>query len=117
MKNKKKSFYFEDYTESELIDNNKSKSAKILSSRVNFLFIVFFKSNEKSNTNIDSTNLNTDIKNSPDNILKEAQPILPFANKKIAKNDKAVSINAKSIEVLSAKIEEIIEKDANPLLD
>jgi hypothetical protein len=38
-------------------------------------------------------------------------------NKKIAKNDKAVSINAKSIEVLSAKIEEIIEKDANPLLD
>ena len=38
-------------------------------------------------------------------------------NKKIQKNDKAVSINAKSIEVLSAKIEEIIEKDANPLLD
>ncbi len=38
-------------------------------------------------------------------------------NKKIQKNDKAVSINAKSIEVLSAKIEEIEEKDANPLLD
>jgi hypothetical protein len=38
-------------------------------------------------------------------------------NKKIAKNDKAVSINAKSIEVLNAKIEEIEEKDANPLLD
>ena len=38
-------------------------------------------------------------------------------NKKIQKNDKAVSINAKSIEVLNAKIEEIIEKDANPLLD
>ena len=38
-------------------------------------------------------------------------------NKKIAKNDKGVTINAKGIEVLSAKIEEIKEKDANPLLD
>ena len=38
-------------------------------------------------------------------------------NKKIARNDKAASINAKGIEVLSAKIEEIKEKDANPLLD
>ena len=38
-------------------------------------------------------------------------------NKKIQKNDKAVSINAKSIEVLNAKIEEIEERDANPLLD
>ena len=38
-------------------------------------------------------------------------------NKRIAKNDKAVVINAKSIEVLNAKIEEIEERDANPLLD
>lgn len=41
MKNKKKSFYFEDYTESEL-DNNKSKIVKVLLNRVTFLSFVFF---------------------------------------------------------------------------
>ena len=41
MKNKKKSFYFKDYTESEL-DNNKSKIVKVLSNRVTFLSFVFF---------------------------------------------------------------------------
>ena len=38
-------------------------------------------------------------------------------NKKIAKNDKGISINAKGIEVLNVYVEEIKEKDANPLLD
>ena len=41
MKNKKKSFYFEDYTESEL-DNNKSKIVKVLLNRVTFLSFIFF---------------------------------------------------------------------------
>lgn len=42
-KNKKKSFYFEDYTESETIIKNKNtKLAKVLPSRVIFLFLVFF---------------------------------------------------------------------------
>ena len=39
----------------------------------------FFKRNEKSDVNIDSTNLNIETKNSSDNILKETQPILPFS--------------------------------------
>ena len=39
---KKKSFYFEDYTESELTDNNKPKIVKILLNRVTFLSIIFF---------------------------------------------------------------------------
>ena len=40
---KKKSFYFEDYTESELIgDNNNSKIAKVSLRRVTFLTFIFF---------------------------------------------------------------------------
>ena len=42
MKNKKKSFYFEDYTESELTDNNKFNLVKISLNRVTFLSFVFF---------------------------------------------------------------------------
>jgi len=42
MKNKKKSFYFEDYTESELYDENKfSDNIKISLNRVAFLFFIF----------------------------------------------------------------------------
>ena len=41
MINKKKSFYFEDYTESELADNNKSKIVKVLLNRVTFLSFIF----------------------------------------------------------------------------
>ena len=41
MANKKKSFYFEDYTESELTDNSKSKIVKVLLSRVTFLSFIF----------------------------------------------------------------------------
>ena len=41
MKNKKKSFYFEDYTESELTDN-KSNTIKISINRVTFLSFIFF---------------------------------------------------------------------------
>ena len=41
MKSKKKSFYFKDYTESELIYNNKSKIVKILLNRVTFLSFIF----------------------------------------------------------------------------
>ena len=39
---KKKSFYFEDYTESDLIDNNNSNIVKISLSRVTFLSFIFF---------------------------------------------------------------------------
>ena len=40
---KKKSFYFKDYNESEIIDNNKnSNSPKIVPNRVAFLFFIFF---------------------------------------------------------------------------
>ena len=42
MKNKKKSFYFEDYNEYELTDNNKSKIVKVLLNRVTFLSFIFF---------------------------------------------------------------------------
>ena len=42
MKNNKKSFYFEDYTESELYDNNKTKIVKVLLNRVTFLSFIFF---------------------------------------------------------------------------
>jgi len=42
MENKKKSFYFEDYTESELTDNNKFNLVKISLNRVTFLSFVFF---------------------------------------------------------------------------
>jgi len=42
MKNKKKSFYFEDYNESELTENNKSKVVKISLNRVTFLSFIFF---------------------------------------------------------------------------
>ena len=42
MRNKKKSFYFEDYSETELNDNNKSKTVKVLLNRVTFLSIIFF---------------------------------------------------------------------------
>ena len=42
MENKKKSFYFEDYTESELTDNNKFNPVKISLNRVTFLSFVFF---------------------------------------------------------------------------
>ena len=41
MKSKKKSFYFEDYTESELIDN-KSNFVKVSINRVTFLSFIFF---------------------------------------------------------------------------
>ena len=39
---KKKSFYFEDYTESDLIDNNNSNIVKVSLSRVTFLSFIFF---------------------------------------------------------------------------
>ena len=42
MRNKKKSFYFEDYSETELNDNNKSKTVKVLLNRVTFLSFIFF---------------------------------------------------------------------------
>ncbi len=42
MKNKKKSFYFEDYTESEFVDNNNSNIIKVSLNRVTFLSFIFF---------------------------------------------------------------------------
>ena len=42
MKNKKKSFYFDDYAESELIDNNKSNVVKVSLNKVTFLSFIFF---------------------------------------------------------------------------
>ncbi len=42
MKYKKKSFYFEDYTESELTDKNKHNKVKISLNRVTFLSFIFF---------------------------------------------------------------------------
>ena len=42
MKNKKKSFYFDDYAESELIDNNKSNIVKVSLNKVTFLSFIFF---------------------------------------------------------------------------
>tara|TARA_B100000686_G_scaffold197475_1_gene204331 strand:- start:3823 stop:5538 length:1716 start_codon:yes stop_codon:yes gene_type:complete len=42
MKNKKKSFYFEDYTESEITDHNKASGIKVSLNRVTFLSFVFF---------------------------------------------------------------------------
>ena len=38
---KKKSFYFEDYTETELIDNKNSGIIKVLLNRVTFLSFIF----------------------------------------------------------------------------
>ena len=42
MKNKKKSFYFDDYTECELNDNNKSNVVKVSLNKVTFLSFIFF---------------------------------------------------------------------------
>ena len=42
MENKKKSFYFEDYTEAELTEKSKSNVAKVVLNRVTFLSFVFF---------------------------------------------------------------------------
>ena len=42
MKNKKKSFYFEDYTEAELTEKNKSNDIKVVLNRVTFLSFIFF---------------------------------------------------------------------------
>ena len=39
---KKKSFYFQDYNETELTNDSKSKIVKILPNRVTFLFFIFF---------------------------------------------------------------------------
>ena len=42
MANKKKSFYFEDYVESEFTDNSKFKNIKVSLNRVTFLSFIFF---------------------------------------------------------------------------
>ena len=42
MENKKKSFYFEDYTEAELTEKNKSNVIKVVLNRVTFLSFIFF---------------------------------------------------------------------------
>ena len=42
MKNKKKSFYFQDYIDSEFINNKKIGGIKISLHRVNFLSFIFF---------------------------------------------------------------------------
>jgi len=42
MKNKKKSFYFKDYTESELTNNNKFNIVQVSLNRVTFLSFIFF---------------------------------------------------------------------------
>ena len=39
---KKKSFYFEDYTETEFLDYNKKNTLKVSFSRVTFLSFIFF---------------------------------------------------------------------------
>ncbi len=39
---KKKSFYFEDYTESEILTNNNYKKLKISANRATFVFFIFF---------------------------------------------------------------------------
>ena len=41
MKKKKKSFFFEDYTESEILFSNKKFNIRILRNRINFLFFIF----------------------------------------------------------------------------
>ena len=42
MANKIKSFYFEDYVESEFTDNSKFKNIKVSLNRVTFLSFIFF---------------------------------------------------------------------------
>ena len=42
MKNKKKSFYFEDYTETEISEHNKHSGIKVSLNRVTFLSFIFF---------------------------------------------------------------------------
>ena len=42
MINKKKSFYFEDYVESEFTDNNKFNIVKVSLNRVTFVSFIFF---------------------------------------------------------------------------
>jgi len=42
MENKKKSFYFEDYTEAELTEKSKSNVIRVVLNRVTFLSFVFF---------------------------------------------------------------------------
>ena len=37
----KKSFFFEDYTESEILFSNKKSNVRILRNRINFLFFIF----------------------------------------------------------------------------
>jgi len=39
---RQKSFFFEDYIESEITDNNESKTVKVSLSRITFLFFIFF---------------------------------------------------------------------------
>ena len=39
---RQKSFFFEDYIESEIIENNTSKEVKVSLNRVAFLFFIFF---------------------------------------------------------------------------
>ena len=41
MKNKKKSFYFDDYADSELNDNNKTNLIKVSLNKVTFLSFIF----------------------------------------------------------------------------
>ena len=61
-KNNQKSFFFEDYKESEIIDEINSKRIKISLNRVTFLFFVFFSLILVSSTKIIYLSLSQDKK-------------------------------------------------------
>ena len=61
-KNNQKSFFFEDYKESEIIDEINSKRIKISLNRVTFLFFVFFSLIFVSSTKIIYLSLSQDKK-------------------------------------------------------
>jgi len=110
MKNKKKSFYFEDYSETELNDNNKSKIVKVLLNRVTFLSFIFFSLILIFSIKIIYLSLSPDenffSKNINQDFVKERRDIV----------DRNGIIIARNIDIYSAGIRPQLVKDKGKLL-
>ena len=95
---KQKSFFFEDYAESEIIVNNvKTNQPKILLSRVNFLFYIYL--SLSADKNFFSQNINQ-------NFIKERGDIL----------DRNGVILARNINIYDAAVRSKLVKDKKKLL-
>ena len=110
MANKKKSFYFEDYVESEFTDNSKFKNIKVSLNRVTFLSFIFFSLILIFSIKIIYLSL------FPNKGLFSKKIVQNFVNERADVTDRNGVVLARNIDVYSAGIRPKLVKDKKKLI-